>query len=92
MGLREAGYRGILSFRDDHGTANDLDGEPVASWMREQQRRMASLEVGLPPEPFVVKGPRKARHDPARIGGEAPTGCCSRSTGPRPPTLIQTTG
>jgi len=41
------------------GRENGHLPEPVASWAREQQRRTASPEVGLPPEPFVVKGPER---------------------------------
>jgi DNA-binding CsgD family transcriptional regulator len=41
------------------GRENGHLPEPVASWMRDQQRRMASPHVGLPPEPFVVRGPER---------------------------------
>ena len=41
------------------GRENGHLPEPVASWMREQQRRDASPEIGLPPEPLVVRGPEK---------------------------------
>ena len=41
------------------GRENGHLPEPVASWLRYQHRRMASPEVGLPPEPFVVEGPER---------------------------------
>ena len=40
------------------GRENGHLPEAVASWMREQRRRMASPQIGMPPDPFVVvKGP-----------------------------------
>ena len=39
------------------GRENGHLPEAVASWMREQRRRMATPQVGMPPDPFVVKGP-----------------------------------
>ena len=41
------------------GRENGHLPDPVASWMRDQHRRMAVPEVGLPPEPLVVKGPER---------------------------------
>jgi DNA-binding CsgD family transcriptional regulator len=41
------------------GRENGHLPEPVASWAREQRQRMASPQVGLPPEPFIVTGPER---------------------------------
>jgi DNA-binding CsgD family transcriptional regulator len=39
------------------GRENGHLPDPLASWTREQHRRMASPEIGLPAEPFVVETP-----------------------------------
>lgn len=41
------------------GRENGHLPEPIASWTRDQQRRMASPQVGLPPGPLVVEGPQR---------------------------------
>src|SRR2546427_612810 len=59
------------------GRENGHLPEAVASWVRYQHRRMASPEVGLPPEPFVVEGPE--RHLTIQLV----------SAGRRPPLLLE---
>src|SRR2546426_4166384 len=67
------------------GRENGHLPEAVASWVRYQHRRMASPEVGLPPEPFVVEGPERHLTIQLVSAGRGPRLLPSAHRSPPPP-------